>query len=204
MTEANPHFNCWNAAYSSQSRGDDNSAMEICSGDLCADVLECQNYLGWTYCKQGDMRQADLWFSRAAEKGDAKATYGIACVRYAENNHVEALRFFKNAAENGCTRAFHWAGYIYHKGLGVSVDLDKAAGFYKKGAAGGFLIAQHALIRLAFQAPGIFQKVCIIPKFIYLLFKTAAISRDANDPRFADFLVLGPSINYKNHKGKQT
>lgn len=197
MSEVNGNFDCWNAAYEFHSRGDDKRAMEICSRELCADILECQNYLGWSYYKRGDMRQAVQWFSRAAEKGDADACYGVACIRYAEGDYTEALRYFKDAAEKGSTRAFHWIAYIYHKGLGVPVDLDMAAGFYKKGASSGFLIAQHALIRMAFQAPGIFRKICIFPRFILLVLKTAVISRNVDDPRFADFLVLGPSINHK-------
>ena len=195
MPEITNNLDCWNAAYRFQSRGDHRRAMEICTGDPCADVLECQNYLGWRFYEQGDMKQAIQWFNRAAEKENANASYGIACVHYAENNYTEALRYFSDASERGCSRAFHWIGYMYHKGIGVSVDLKKAADFYEKGVANGYLIAQHALIRLTFQTSGIFMRLCILPKYFYLILKTAVVSRNANDPRFADFLVLGPSIN---------
>lgn len=187
---------CWIEAYKFIANGDEHRAIEICTGELCSDILECQNYLGWSYYKNGDMQQAVQWFSRAAERGDANASYGIACVYYAEGEYEKALEHFKYAAEKGCTRAFHWIGYVYHKGVGVPVDLDLAADFYKKGASNGFLIAEHALIRLAFRAPGVFQKICILPKYIFLIFKTAFVSRDVNNFRFSDFLVLGPSINH--------
>lgn len=187
---------CWHVANNYHSHGDIDTAMEICSSELCAGIVECQIYLGWAFYRQDDLQHAIHWFSRAAARGDANALYGMACVRYAENQYPEALTYFKDAAERGCTRAFHWIGYHYHKGLGVPVDLDKAFSFYKKGASSGFLIAQHALIRLTFQSASFLNKVLILPKYFFLLLKTAAISRNDSDPRFSDFLLLGPSINY--------
>lgn len=193
---------CWNRAFVLDANGQKGGAIEICQGPLCAGVLECQLYLGWTYYQQGDLTSANQWFSRAIETGNANALYGIASIRYIEKKYSESLEYFNDAAEKGCARAFHWIGYFYQKSLGVPVDFYKAAHFYKKGADNGFLIAQHALIRLAFQTPGVINKIRIFPKFIYLILKTAVVSRDANDPRFSDFLLLGPSINNKQAESK--
>lgn len=191
---------CWRTAAKFEANGDSEGAIALCSSDSCADVLECQNYLGWSYYQKGDLTSAREWFARAAERNDADAFYGMACVRYCEGNYREALENFMSAAKNGNPRAFHWIGYIHHKGLGVPVNEELAAGFYEKGAFAGFLVAQHGVNRLALRNRSLLKKTLVLPAVIRLVFRTAfIIARDAQDPRAADFLKLGASINFRAH-----
>lgn len=194
---------CWPTAYKAVADGDDKKAMEICSGELCAGVLECQKYLGLMYYKQDDMQQAAQWYSKAIEQGDTDALYGIASVRYAQGEFDEAFRYLTDASKKGNTRALHWLGFMYHKGYGVNKNLDAAADFYRQSAKHGYLVAEHALIRLAFQKRNLFQILKIVPKQISLIFRAAVMGhKNVNDERFSDFLTLGKLINSPQSRSK--
>ena len=187
---------CWGLAYKQIAEGNEKKAMEICCGEPCPEVLECQKYLGLTYYKQADMQNAELWYSRAAEQEDADALYGIACVRFTQLRFDEALYFFEHASNNGNARASHWIGFMYQKGYGTDENIDIAANYYRESVKHGYLIGEHALVRLAFQKRKLLQTVRTIPHLISLIFRVAVIAhKNADDECMADFFSLGKMIN---------
>ncbi len=66
-------------------------------------------------------------------------------VAYDRANYKTALRVWQPMAEQGDQVAQTYVGAIYEKGLGVSPDYAKAAGWYKKAAEQGYSRAQYAL-----------------------------------------------------------
>lgn len=187
---------CWVEAYKLIANGDEKKAMEICAGELCSDILECQKYLGLMYYKQADMQQAANWYFQAAEKGDADALYGLASVRYVQGRFDEALQYFKDASNKGNARALHWVGFMYQKGYGASEDLDMAEEYYRKSASCGYLVAEHALIRLAFKKRSFLQILETTPKLFLVMFKAVVIAyKNADDERLSDLRTLGRLIN---------
>jgi len=170
--------------------------MEVCSGELCSDVLECQKYMGLMYYKQADMEQAGEWYLRAAKKGDADALYGVASVRYVQGSFDGALQYFKEASRKGNIRALHWVGFMYQKGYGASQDLDLARKYYRESAKHGYLVAEHALLSFVFQKGRFLEKLKTIPRLISLMFKATIITyKNADDERLSDLRTLGRLIN---------
>ena len=170
--------------------------MEICSGESCSDVLECQKYMGLMYYKQADMEQAGKWYLQAAEKGDADAFYGIASVRYVQGRFGEALKYFKEASIKGNIKALHWVGFMYQKGYGANENLALALNYYRESAKQGYLVGEHALLRIVFQKGRLLEKLKAIPKLIFLMFKAIVITfKNADDERLSDLRTLGRLIN---------
>jgi TPR repeat protein len=178
---------CWLVAYKLISSGESKNAIELCESDKCSGALECQRFLGWTYYKQDSFEKALNWFSQAIEQGDAESLYGIGSVHFVERRFDVALQYYEKAADKGYSRAYHWIGYIYHQGLGVPRNLDLAMKCYKKGAAHGYLVAERALIHLAYINGNIFTKIIAMTKSVYIALKAAIIAyRNINDLRIVD------------------
>lgn len=59
-----------------------------------------------------------------------------------------AMRLFREAAESGrCPAAYRELGYMFDKGIGVSEDVNQAAGNYKLAADKGYAPANEDLAR---------------------------------------------------------
>lgn len=133
------------------------------------------------------MEKALSWFFRAAEQGDAEALYGIGSVHFVQRAFPAALQYYERAADKGYSRSYHWIGYMYHQGLGMPRNINMAIDYYKKSAAHGYLVAERALIHLAWQEGGILRRILALPKYIYIVLKAATIAYcDINDYRIVD------------------
>lgn len=62
-----------------------------------------------------------------------------------KKNMVEAIKYFRRAAEAGYREAHHELAECYRFGKGMKVDLDEAAKWYEKSAASGFALSQYQL-----------------------------------------------------------
>jgi TPR repeat protein len=178
---------CWRQAYRHIELGQEDQAIAVCETPACAATLECQRYLGWVYYQRNDFDKALSWFDRAAQAGDADALFGLGSIHFVRREFDTARRCYERAAEQQYPRAYGWLAYIHHQGLGVTRNVDLAVEYYKKAAAQGYLVAERALIHIAFQRGSLFDKVRAIPRFFYILGKAFFLAkRDIADPRIAD------------------
>ena len=178
---------CWTTAYEFIASGETQNAVAFCEQTPCSGSVECQRFLGRTYYDQNDMEKAVNWFSKAAEQGDAIALFGLGSILFVQKDFRAALPYYERAAEKGYSRAYNWIAYIYQEGLDVPRNVELAVSNYKKGAAHGYLVAERALIRFTFQQGTIVNKILAVPKFIYILIKSAVLAyRNINDERIRD------------------
>ncbi|MBJ7309699.1 tetratricopeptide repeat protein [Rugamonas sp. CCM 8940] len=178
---------CWSFAYEFIVSGEIEKAISLCETEVCSNSINCQRYLGWIYYKRGDMEKSLSWFGKAADQKDGEALFGIGSVLVVKKDFQSAVSYFERAANNGYPRGYQWAGSIYHRGSGVSIDLDRAEKYYRQGAAHGYIMAERSLISLRMKKENIFVKFILIFKFVALLVKATKISvRDINDPRMMD------------------
>jgi TPR repeat protein len=178
---------CWAEAYKFIADGETEKAVSLCEGEPCSGAVECQRFLGWNYYRSDDFTKALDWFSKAAEAGDGDALFGMGSICFVRRDFHNALRYYKDAADRGCLRAYAWIGYIYHRGLGVPRNENIAISYYKQGASKGSLIAQRALIHLAWRGGKLLAKIAVLPKYVYVIVKAGIIAyRDVSDPRIAD------------------
>ena len=99
----------------------------------CADLLHQSAETGYVW--------AQLFYGRFLCKGIGTAL-----------DPVEAVAWFRKAADQNCPAAFYELGVCYENGEGVERDLDKAAEWYGKAVEGGFEGgADRALDRIAKQ-----------------------------------------------------
>lgn len=92
----------------------------------------------------GDLTEAEKWYTKAAEKGNAMAMLRIGhfCRFYKKtegrefakhlDNYIEAAKWFKKAAEAGLVDGCFWLGFCYNYGEGVDQDYEKAVKWYTK------------------------------------------------------------------------
>lgn len=178
---------CWQKAYQLIANGETMSAVALCEQEICSGLVECQRFLGRTYHEQNDMENALKWFSKAAEQGDPFALFGVGNVHFARKDFQTALAYYERSAEQGYPRAYNWVAHIYQHGLGVPQSAEMAIKYYRKAAAYGYLIAERALIHIAFQQGSMLDKILAVPKYIYILIKAAVLAyRNINDERIRD------------------
>jgi TPR repeat protein len=72
-------------------------------------------------------------------------------------DYVEAMRWYRQAADQGNTTAQTHVGYLYEKGLGVSQDYAEALRWYRKAADRGHAAAQRNIGNLYEQGLGVPQ-----------------------------------------------
>src|SRR6185369_9753503 len=62
-----------------------------------------------------------------------------------EQDPVEALKWYTQAAEQGDSKALHWMAVSYLNGDGVAKDIGQAIQFYTKAADSGYALSQYNL-----------------------------------------------------------
>ena len=65
-----------------------------------------------------------------------------------KQDHTEAVRWWRKAADRGNAPAMNNLGIMYEEGLGVKQDSAEARQWYQKAAAKGYAGAKAALERL--------------------------------------------------------
>ncbi|MBN2664407.1 MAG: SEL1-like repeat protein [Bacteroidales bacterium] len=97
-----------------------------------------QSNLGYFYYDQEDYEQAFEWFTKAADKKDNNAIYGLATMYYAgkgvDLDYTKALEYFTIAADNNMPGAIYQLGYMYYNGKGTSTDYSLAHDYFTQAA----------------------------------------------------------------------
>ena len=88
----------------------------------------------------------------ALSKGELLAK-GIRC--YKNKNFTEAVKWFRQAAEQGDAKAQYNLGWCYARGEGVEPDDFEAAKWYRKAAEQGHSKAQYNLGMCYFKGEGV-------------------------------------------------
>jgi TPR repeat protein len=117
-------------------------AMLYCDGPT-PDYDEAQRLLMQARQMKGD----DVPKGLAAAASNQLA---IMCLRGQgiEMNPTLALRFFRDAADQGSLSAMYEIGHMFEHGLGVTVDNETAVLWYEKASQPGYRPAQRSLARL--------------------------------------------------------
>jgi TPR repeat protein len=178
---------CWRTAHQSIIAGEIEQAIAICRAEPCANLPECQRFLGWTYYQRNEFGEALHWFEKGAKRGDGDALFGSGSAYFMQREFAKAVQYYERAAACGYVRAFHWIAYMHHQGLGVPQNIDLAIDYYKRSAAQGFLIADRALIHLEWKRATLLQRLALVPRYVRIIFNALSIAaRDTNDPRVVD------------------
>ncbi len=111
--------------------------------------------------KRGDYATALREFRPLAERGDAKAQYGLG-VMYLNGQGVpqdsaEVVKWHRKAAEQGYAKAQYNLGFMYINGLGVPRDYAEAAKWYRKAADQRDAKAQYILGVMYINSLGVTQ-----------------------------------------------
>ena len=109
-----------------------------------------------------DPRRAALWFSEAAERGDAQAGYYLGRLyelgKGVQLDYRRAAEWYRLAAKIGDNADAQFAlGELYFKGRGVDNDYREAIDWYLKAAEGGHPGAQ-AIVGSLFEKGGFIDR----------------------------------------------
>lgn len=133
----------------------------------------------WAREVQYDHDEVVKWYGKAADQGYAKAQYNLGCY-YGRGevevgkavpgqdsfvwskigipkNPVEALKWYRKAAENGHPQAQYLMGRGYHTGKGVPKDQTEAFKWWRKAAEQGHATSQFNLGVMFFRGRGTSQ-----------------------------------------------
>jgi len=149
---------CWREAYSLVKTGEVGRAMELCAKAPCDESIECQYFLGGEYLERKELESAIHWYTRAAEKGDQRALYGLGCVHVITKKYPQALQYFERAAGESIPAAYYRIGSFYGTGCGIPKDIEKAIQYFQKGAALGHFGCKQCLIAYKLQSRSLLER----------------------------------------------
>lgn len=96
-----------------------------------------------------DYAQAEIWWRKAAERGNPQAQNNLACIYQQDpddpDDYVEAAYWFRRAAEQNNPTAQFNLGVMCQIGQGLPQNLSEAATWYSKAAVQGCAVAQFNL-----------------------------------------------------------
>jgi uncharacterized protein len=136
--------------------------MRFCSLAICLALLaataSCRSTGGEEGLETGPNSPTFKRKLAQAETGDAEAEYAIgkyySAGRNGEPDRVEAVKWYRKAAEQNHTKAQVALGALYLHGRGTSMDLPGAIQMFERAASQGNIDAQAFLVGLAcFQVP---------------------------------------------------
>lgn len=108
-----------------------------------------QTNLGHMYdCGDGvprDKTKAEELFRNAAEQGFARAQTRLGFMCWMEQNHAEAVKWYRKAAKQGDSSGQYFLGEMYEEGQGVRQDDYEAMKWFRKAAEQGDEYAQNRL-----------------------------------------------------------
>ncbi|MFQ5959621.1 MAG: cadherin domain-containing protein, partial [Alphaproteobacteria bacterium] len=99
--------------------------------------------------KRGEDVAAHEAFLRPVEQGPAAAQYSLGYMfergQGVEQNHAEAVRWYRKAAEQGHAAAQYSLGYMIERGQGVEQNHAEAVKWFRKAAEQGHAAAQYGV-----------------------------------------------------------
>ena len=98
----------------------------------------------------GDTKVEFIILRAKVEKGDAQSQFELGQVFYSgkfggATNYLEAVKWFRKAAEQNLALAQCNLGFCYHEGLGVATNYAEAVKWYRKAAGQNYAEAQYNL-----------------------------------------------------------
>ena len=111
--------------------------------------IESWNKTGEELTKKNKLREAIMWFTKAADKGCAAAQHNLAtCYQKAKvvpYDYKKSFEYYMKAANQGYMESQHCLGDIYYTGKGVTKDYAKAVYWWGKSAKQGHSLSQFDL-----------------------------------------------------------
>jgi TPR repeat protein len=105
-----------------------------------------------------NFKEATVWYTKAAEAGDAEAQYALGMLHL--NGNVEAadsavaISWIERAANNDHTASLFQLGVMYGTGTAVRRDAQRALGWYELAAQLGHPLAQYNLAAMLAKGEG--------------------------------------------------
>ena len=104
--------------------------------DILSEAVRCMD-MAKTPAESNDVSRAQLELGICYHAG-----MGVA------SNHVEAVKWYRKAADRGYPVAQFCLGACYHHGVGVEKDIDEALKWYRKAVSGGYKDAQQSIDKI--------------------------------------------------------
>jgi TPR repeat protein len=115
----------------------------------------CPRRFGRFYqMEMNDPKRAQHWYEIAVNNGDKPALIRLETlyfVSFAEKDYPTAFANFTKGAAQSMAKSTYYLGKLYHKGLGVQRDDNKALELWKKAQTLGYAAAGNAITMLYFQ-----------------------------------------------------
>lgn len=149
--------------------GDIERSRELCESHPCADFVEYQLLIGRFYYNRDDPERALAWSLRAAAQGSAEGFHVAGSAHLQRKEYVQAFDCKLRASIGGYARADHQLGDMYARGIGVPVDLKRAAQHYRRSTAHGYLYGAKGLLAMRKRQLGLLGKLMFqltLPAFV--------------------------------------
>lgn len=127
---------------------------------------EAAYLLGLAYYDEGkgnrrDMKLAENWFRKSADRGNCSAQTSIGMMYFLGNGVLQDYRkaayWFGLASRNGSKDGQFMLGYLYSSGLGVHVDYSQAAILFSLAVLNNHSLAKCYLAELYCKGLGVYQ-----------------------------------------------
>lgn len=109
--------------------------------------VPAQVFMGWMYQTgkgiQQDLRTAEKWYRRAAERNSPWAQFYLAGLYRKQQEYPLAIQWLEKSASQGYSPALYLLGKLYYTGEGVPLNRQKAFEYFEKAAAKGHLFAKR-------------------------------------------------------------
>lgn len=129
-----------------------------------------------------DLEEAMHWYQKAADLGSvdgllALARHYLTADGLPQDYQLARLYYEDVIDEFEDRRALFGLGWIYHRGLGVPVDLDKAEHFYLRAKEAGHLIAAKWLADIGWAKEKYFKAITSWLSAVFCIWKVALTDR---------------------------
>ena len=94
------------------------------------------------------------YLEKLAKNGDIDAQYELALLYLNSKKAEKAVKWFKQASNEGHVGATYYAGWLYFKGEGVKQDKEEAIKLLKMAADKDFVMAQYRLGQIFYEGDG--------------------------------------------------
>lgn len=145
----------FNTALEHMANRDLERALPVLTSLAEAGYAPAQFRLGMMFAEgfgiQQNLRQAALWFERAAQQNNVGAQWTLARLYRVgagvRKSDTLALRWLQQLAEQGFAPAQYQAGMMYREGLGTTQDLVQAEFWLRQSAEQGYRLAMAEMIK---------------------------------------------------------
>ncbi len=95
-----------------------------------------------------NLQLAAAWYRKAAERGSAEGTIGLAALYLNTGDYGQARPWCEAAAKEKLPGGYYCLGHLYQHGWGVDANVKEAFGWYEQGARGGSVASMLPLARM--------------------------------------------------------